>query len=63
MSDNTPDRRSRNAVHRVLEAVDGVIKAAEELKKANAALSLEASRPPLRIVPADPKRGEGGRGQ
>jgi hypothetical protein len=44
-----PADRQQKVVRRVLVAVDKVLTAAEELRAANAALSLEASRPELRI--------------
>jgi hypothetical protein len=50
MPDNRPQERKKNAIGRVLAAVDDVVRAAEELKRANVALSLEAKRPPLKLA-------------
>jgi hypothetical protein len=46
MSAKPNECRRRKVVRRVIDAVDRVIAAAEELKKANIALSLEAHRRP-----------------
>jgi hypothetical protein len=49
----SPDRRTRKVVRRLLEATDRTIADLEELKKARAALSLEATRPPLKVKTAN----------
>jgi hypothetical protein len=55
MSDHRPDGRARKAVRRMIEATDRAIDSLEELKRARAALSLEAARDdkPLKLVRAD----------
>jgi hypothetical protein len=58
MSQKPPRERTHTAAKRVIVAIDRIIKDAEELKRANAALSLEAHRPPLRVVTADPQEGD-----
>jgi hypothetical protein len=63
MNPTPRDRRTDRAVRRLLKAARDTVAAAEELKKAHAALSLEATRPPLRIVPGDQQGQEGGRDQ
>jgi hypothetical protein len=41
-----------------MTAIQRVLDAADDLRRADAALSLEASRPPVKIVPADDEEGD-----
>jgi hypothetical protein len=58
----TPKDKALAAARKLLAAVDRVAKAAEEMKKVRAALSLEAGRPPLKVVRNQSNEG-GDRGQ
>jgi hypothetical protein len=58
MSSKDLNERARQVVRRVISAVDDVLAAAEELKKANAALSLEARKPELKVVRKEDGRDE-----
>jgi hypothetical protein len=62
MATEHPDERRRSRVVRqLLEATDRTLASLEELKAARAALSLEATRPPVNIVAADEEEaGDGG---
>jgi hypothetical protein len=53
-----PDSRGLAAVKRVMTAIDKVLAAADELRRADAALSLHAARPNLQIVPDDEEGGQ-----
>jgi hypothetical protein len=50
MSSKSPSDRTKQVVKRLIEATDRTIAELEELKRARAALSLESTRPPLKIV-------------
>jgi hypothetical protein len=50
MSTTRRDERTRKAARRALTAVNRILAAAEELRKAQEALVREAGRPPLRVV-------------
>jgi hypothetical protein len=53
------DRRKQRVFQRVAVAIHEVLEAAEELKKANAALAREATRPAVRLSHADEEEEDG----
>jgi hypothetical protein len=52
------ERRKNKVVRNLLEATDRTLASLEELKEARAALSLESSRPPLKIADEEDARDE-----